>query len=270
MKKSSKKISDLVSIVPLRLFGCCLIAAPIYFLIKEIWPFSIKELAESFNEYKDSILLSIKYGIWTSLINLTISLPLAWIIYKKKGGVVEKLYPFLLIIPLFGGIYIAFGFFYLFIKGGMVSKLFSKIGVDTISILYSSFSIIIALTILTLPFMLNAIINSVNKIPKEEIVAARILGANELVILKRIIIPQSAKGILSGLFMTLGWTLSVVEIPLLLGNFPINEVFSVKLFRNITTYYEYRQAAYISLIFILGIFLLSLSARRLGEKKDEI
>lgn len=270
MKKNSGRKIINFSIVPLRFFGFCFIILPIYFLIKELWPLSIKDFIESFNEYKSSLKLSMEYGLWTCAINLIISIPAAWFIYRKRESFFEKFFSVLLIIPLFGGIYVAFGFFYIFSKGGIVNWLFSLINIDTIRMLYSPISIIVAMTILTLPFMLNAIMNSINKIPGEHIFAARILGAKEWVILRRIVLPQTVKGIFAGLLMTLGWTLSVVEIPLLLGNFPFNEVFSVRIFRNITTYYEYRQSAYISLFVISCILAMSITAKFLEKKQNEI
>ena len=84
---------------------------------------------------------------------------------------------------------------------GILNTVLGFFGIEPLRILYSKTAILIGMVYEYLPFMILPIYNNLCKIDKDVIDAARDLGANTRTVFRRIIIPLSLPGVMSGIIM---------------------------------------------------------------------
>lgn len=84
-------------------------------------------------------------------------------------------------------------------------------------ILYSNLAVIIGLVYNLLPFMILPIFSSMERFDFKLIEAAKDLGANKLVIFRRIFLPNTANGILAGCLLVFLPAMTLFYIPDVLG-----------------------------------------------------
>lgn len=166
------------------------------------------------------------------LIDVILAYPFAYFLLRKVkrfGDVFRAI----LIIPLFGELYISYGLFYLTLPGGPLAAILEFFGVPALEALYSFPMTVLALVIYTFPFVVYNIGISLQGIDKALEEAARCLGAGRLSTFFRVILPLSLPGVISGWLISFGWNLGAFAIPVLLGG-PIlgSRVISVQIWTN--------------------------------------
>lgn len=102
-------------------------------------------------------------------------------------------------------------------KNGIINNIISFLGFPRINILYTNAAVIIGMVYNFLPFMIIPIYTVLIKIDNDVIKAARDLGANEVTVFKRIILPLSIPGVMSGITMVFMPSVSTFVISQLLG-----------------------------------------------------
>lgn len=145
------------------------------------------------------LILSIITSLISTIISFFIGIPLAYLLtykelpFKEVFDIIINL-P-LVIPPTVAGylLLITFG------KYGLIGYPLHLLG---ITIMFSTFAIILAQTFVALPFMVRSVKTSFEDIPPSLIDASKTLGAGEYEIFKEIILPLSKPGIISGIILT--------------------------------------------------------------------
>lgn len=150
------------------------------------------------------------------LIDIILGYPFAYFMLRKVRKFAD-VFRAILIIPLFGELYIAYGLLYLILPGGPLSTFFEFLGVPVLEALYSVPMTIFAMTLYTFPFVVYSIGISLQGIEKSYEEAARCLGAGPIRTFMRITLPLSLPGIIAGWLTSFGWNLGAYAIPVLLG-----------------------------------------------------
>ncbi|MEM2041273.1 MAG: ABC transporter permease [Nitrososphaerota archaeon] len=150
------------------------------------------------------------------LIDIIIGYPFAYILLRKVTRFAD-VFRAILIIPLFGELYIAYGLLYLILPGGPVSRLLDALGISPLDVLYSAPMAIFGMSLYTLPFVVYNIGISLQGIDRSYEEAARCLGASRLKTFLRVTLPLSLPGIITGWLTSFGWNLGTFAIPVLLG-----------------------------------------------------
>lgn len=125
--------------------------------------------------YRDLIWNTVFIALTSAIIDLIFGYPFAYFLYKR--------FPFktmanaCMVFPLFGGLYLAFGLYYLLLPKGILYPLFQFFGLNVLNILYSKISVIFGLAIFTFPFMALNIMGSLKNIDPFLEEAALCLGA---------------------------------------------------------------------------------------------
>jgi spermidine/putrescine transport system permease protein len=102
-------------------------------------------------------------------------------------------------------------------KNGVINSILTFLHLPTLNIINTPYAIVLGMVYNFLPFMVLPIYNSLCKIEKDIIHAARDLGANALQTFLKITLPLSVPGIISGITMVFVPALTTFVISDLLG-----------------------------------------------------
>lgn len=164
-----------------------------------------------------SILLSLKLGFLCTFICLLLAYPLAMILsglnIRHQSFIV-----FIFILPMWMNFMLRILAWRLLLSNnGIVNALFDFIGIGNIKMLNTQTAVVFGMVYDFLPFMILPIYNSMARIKPDVIEAAKDLGANNFIILIKIIIPLTLSGIISGIIMVFVPSLTSFVISDLLG-----------------------------------------------------
>jgi putative spermidine/putrescine transport system permease protein len=153
-----------------------------------------------------------------TLLDLVLGYPVAYYLARRQTWVAE-LVQMSLLIPLYGGLYVAFAFMLMLLPNGFLNSLLTWLHVTEkpLSLLYTRPTLIAAFGIYGLPFMvypLRAAIQGIDPAVEE---AARTLGASGWQVLRRVLLPMSAIGMAGGVLLNFGWNVAIFSIPLILS-----------------------------------------------------
>ena len=166
---------------------------------------------------RKAIFLSLKLGVICTLICLVLSYPLAMILNNMKLKY-QGLVVFIFMLPMWMNFMLRILAWKLLLsKNGVINSLLTSIGLSRINIINTPTAVILGMVYDFLPFMLLPIYNSLTRIRKDWIEAARDLGANNVTIFFKIILPLSVSGIISGIVMVFVPSLTSFAISQVLG-----------------------------------------------------
>jgi putative spermidine/putrescine transport system permease protein len=154
-------------------------------------------------------------GLGTLLAAL-IAYPLAIGIMYTRSGWLRTLYLFAGLSPLLVSVVIrTFGWQILLGSASPLGSLFA--GIAGSSILHSTPAIVIGLTHLGIPFVLLALLPSMNQVDINVLKAATNLGARPITITRRILTPLVLPGLTAGCIIAFSINATVIVTPRLLG-----------------------------------------------------
>ncbi len=180
--------------------------------------FTLEYLAEIANENnRKALLLSVELGVVCTVVCLVLSYPLAMILnglnIKNQSFIV-----FVFMLPMWMNFMLRILAWKLLLsKNGVINTALSFFGLPGIQILNTPAAVVFGMVYDFLPFMLLPIYNSMARIRKDWLEAAKDLGANNLVIFFRIIVPLTVSGIISGVVMVFVPSLTSFAISQVLG-----------------------------------------------------
>lgn len=207
------------------------------------------------------------YAFLVTLICLTLSYPLAFIISRSKY---KELILLLIILPTWINILLkTYSFLGLFSKNGSVNQFFEFIGIGTKELLFNSFGFVFVASYIFLPFMLLPIYNSVSGINKNLIDASYDLGADLKTTFRKIILPLSIEGVKTGIQVTFIPALSIFMITrLIAGNKIINLGTAIEEHFLVTQNLGLGSTIAVFLILVMGIIMvLTNNKNKLGGRK---
>lgn len=164
-----------------------------------------------------AILLSLKLGVICTIICLLLAYPLAMILnslnIKNQSMVV-----FVFMLPMWMNFMLRIlAWKQLLSKNVVINSILSTLGLPGFNIMNTSSAVVLGMVYDFLPFMLLPIYNSMSRIKKDWIEAAKDLGANNITIFFKIIVPLTVSGIISGIVMVFVPSLTSFAISQVLG-----------------------------------------------------
>lgn len=165
----------------------------------------------------NAIGLSLKLSIICTLICLLLAYPLAMILngmqIKNQGTIV-----FIFMLPMWMNFMLRIlAWKQLLSKNGVINSFLNTIGLSEINIVNTPTAVVLGMVYDFLPFMILPIYNSMVRIKRDWIEAARDLGAGNALILFQIIIPLTVSGIISGIVMVFVPSLTSFAVSQVLG-----------------------------------------------------
>lgn len=173
------------------------------------------------------LIRSFIFSLSATAITLIVVYPVAYYVAKVVRSDRRSKALLLLLVPFWAGELIrTFSVIMLLANRGAVNMLLRDLGLidRPIPMLYTSFSLGFGLVYLICLYMLLPLYSAIDKIPNHLLDAASDLGAGPVTRFRRIILPLSRDGIVSGCSLVFLTSIGVFATPMLLGG-PTNVMF---------------------------------------------
>lgn len=152
-------------------------------------------------DYTSTILLSIIYGVIAAVICLVIGYPFAYLITKTKLST-QSMMVLLVMLPMWMNFLIrTYSWMTILGDSGIINTLLNALSLNSAKLINTSGAVILGMVYNFLPYMILPIYSVLSKMDNSLIEAAQDLGSTRLQILKKVIMPLSLPGVLSGITM---------------------------------------------------------------------
>lgn len=197
----SRKLID----KPYLLWSALFIIAPLIMIVY----YSLTDASGSFTfsniaaipDYTSTILLSIIYGVIAAVICLVIGYPFAYLITKTKLST-QSMMVLLVMLPMWMNFLIrTYSWMTILGDSGIINTLLNALSLNSAKLINTSGAVILGMVYNFLPYMILPIYSVLSKMDNSLIEAAQDLGSTRLQILKKVIMPLSLPGVLSGITM---------------------------------------------------------------------
>src|ERR1700724_4434110 len=161
---------------------------------------------------------TLRLGLITTAVCVVLGYPLAYFLARALPRV-QALCLCLLIMPLMVSTGIrVFGWIVILGRKGLINEALLGLGFEPIKLLYSETAVVIGLVNIFMPFMVLPLLASIERIAPSLEEAAQNLGANWLQMFRRVILPLSLPGRISGSLLVYSISISPFVTPALMGN----------------------------------------------------
>ena len=215
--KNRKKYLSAIYILWMLLFTILQLCLVVYFsLTSKDGNFSFENL-KNIGEYTPVFLSSIKLSAISTIICLLLGYPFAYIISKVKASK-QVIFMIFIMLPMWINFLLrTYAWMTLLENNGIINKFFSLFGIGPFHMINTQGAVVLGMVYNFLPYMIIPIFNVITKIDKSVVEAAQDLGANNVHVMGRIIIPLSMPGIVSGITMVFVPAVSTFIISTMLG-----------------------------------------------------
>ena len=161
---------------------------------------------------------SVKLAVISTVICLLMGYPIAYIMAQAKERT-QKTMVTLIMIPMWMNFLIrTYAWMTILQDTGILNSFLSTLGIGTVHIIGTEAAVIIGMVYDYFPYMVLPIYSILAKLDNRLLEAARDLGCGSLSVLRRVIIPLSMPGVISGITMVLIPSISTFYISQKLGN----------------------------------------------------
>lgn len=155
-----------------------------------------------------------------TIITLLIAFPISYYIAKIARGRVQSALFLLCLVPFWVSELVrTFGWMILLRETGLISNLLQALGLvdGPVEMLYNDAAIMVGLVYTSMLFMVVPLVTTLESLPDEVVEAGYDLGGNAFSVLREIIIPHAAPGIVSGCIVVFMLSLGNYLTPTMLG-----------------------------------------------------
>ena len=180
--------------------------------------FTLANVSSFFTEkYLIIFFRSVKLALIATVICLLLGYPIAYFISRSKPKT-QKILILLLMLPMWMNFLIrTYAIMVLIQDTGIINSFLGNFGIGPIHILGTEGAVIIGMVYDYLPFMILPIYSVMSKLDNRLIEAASDLGCNGFGVLRKVILPLSLSGVISGVTMVLVPSISTFYISQKLG-----------------------------------------------------
>ncbi|HCZ3903703.1 TPA: ABC transporter permease, partial [Staphylococcus aureus] len=164
---------------------------------------------------------SILYAASITIITLTISYPAAYYITRSKF---QNILLMIMIIPTWINLLLkTYAFIGLLSHDGVINQFFHLFNLPSFNLLFTTGAFLVVASYIYIPFMILPIFNSMKAIPNNLLQASSDLGASPFYTFRKVIMPLTKEGVMTGIQVTFIPSLSLFMITrLIAGNKVIN------------------------------------------------
>ena len=212
-------------------------------------------------------------SILATVMTLLLAFPIAWTIAKLVRGRTKSMLLVLCLIPFWVSETVrTLGWMILLRESGVLPAVLVQLGLtDTpVELLYRDATVLVGLVYTSMLFMVVPLISALESLDDTLIEAAYDLGGNGPSILRQIVIPHAAPGILAGCIVVFMLTLGNYLTPTLLGG--KNSLwFTEQIYTQFITRFNWEQgAAFGFLLLGLSTAIVWLGLKLTGQKFGEV
>lgn len=167
--------------------------------------------------HRKALFLSLKLAFLCTAICLVLSYPLAMILINLRNKY-QNLIVFIFILPMWMNFMLRIlAWKMLLSNNGVINTVLGFFGIPSLDILNTPTAVVFCMVYDFLPFMILPIYNSMARIGRDVIEAAKDLGAGNPAVFFKIILPLTLSGVVSGIIMVFVPALTSFAISDLLG-----------------------------------------------------
>ena len=273
MGKKSTLLSRIIG-APYILWAVLFIIVPIgmvayYAFTDATGAFTFQNMLE-IGKYTDTFLLSIWLGLLATVISLVIAYPLAYII-ANSGENRQKIMMMLIMLPMWMNFLIrTYSWISILANTGLINKFLGLFGIGPLQLINTPGAVILGMVYDFIPYMILPIYTAMSKIDNSLLEAASDLGSNSWSRIRRVIMPLSLPGVISGITMVFVPSVSTFYISQKLGG---NKTLLIGdaieyLFNTGPQYYNV--ASTISLILMVLILISTLIMNKFGDDEEVV
>ena len=205
-------------------------------------------------EYLRALALSVELALLSTCICLVLAYPLCLILRERRER--QGLLVFLLfLLPLWmNSLLTTMAWQTIMEKHGIINMLLSALGLPEVHLINTPAAIVIGMVYNFLPYMVLPLYVSISRIDESIIEAARDLGANPFQTLRRVLLPLSLPGIVSGSTMVFIPSLTTFVISALLGGNKVLLVGNI-IEQEFTAAYDWQLGSALSVVLMVFIIL---------------
>ncbi|MBE6670574.1 MAG: ABC transporter permease [Ruminococcaceae bacterium] len=205
-------------------------------------------------EYKEIFGISILYSVIATVITLLISYPFAYFL-SRQSEMSRRLQMMLVMLPMWMNLLIrTYSWMNILERNGLINNFLGTFGIEPIKMIGTPGAVIFGMVYNYLPYMILPIYTVMSKIEPSLLEAAEDLGCNGFNKLRRVIMPLSLPGVVSGITMVFVPSVSTFYISQKLGDGKITLVGDA-IERQMQTSYNYNLGASISLVLMIMILI---------------
>ncbi len=205
------------------------------------------------------LLRTLRLGLVCTAICALLGYPLAYVLARAERRV-AMVGLFLLVTPLMVSAVIrTFGWLVILGRRGLINSALTAIGLDRVPLLYSETAVVIGLVNVFLPFMVLPLMASIERINPALEEAARNLGAGWFAMFRRVILPLSRPGLISGCLLVYSAAISAFVIPVLMGGARVRVVGRL-IYDQLLISYQWPSASAIATLLVIATTSLSFMA----------
>jgi putative spermidine/putrescine transport system permease protein len=217
------------------------------------------------------LLRTLRLGLFCTAICVVFGYPLAYFLARAERRV-AMIGLFLLVTPLMVSAVIrTFGWLVILGRRGLINSTLDAVGLDRLPLLYNEAAVVAGLTNVFLPFMVLPLMASIERINPALEEAARNLGASWFDTFRRVILPLSRPGLISGCLLVYSAAISAFVIPVLMGGARVR-VIGRLIYDQLLISYQWSSASAIATLLVIATTSLSFIAlaitRRSGRQEQ--
>lgn len=268
-RKSLKVLTTSPYTVWMAIFVVIPIALVVYYaLTNDAGRFTLENLT-SIIEYRKTFYLSIRLAVISTVICLLMAYPVAYTISRMKAHRQSTMI-MLVMLPMWMNFLIrTYAWMTILEDKGLINRIIHMLGGEGFHMINTNGAVILGMVYNFLPYMILPIYTVLTKIEPSTIEAAQDLGANRLSVFRRILLPLSVPGIISGITMVFVPAVSTFVISKLLGGgktFLIGDIIENYFLGN-TGSINYNIGAALSLVLMI-LILISMAIMNHFDKDE--
>ena len=152
-----------------------------------------------------------------TVVCLLIGYPLAYLLARESGWL-HRMANMLIMLPMWMNFLLrTYSWKFLLERHGLINTLLGLLGLGPFQMIDTQGAIVLGMVYNFLPYMVLPIFSVIEKIDPKVIEAAQYLGADSIIVFRRVILPLSLPGVLSGITMVFIPSVSTFAISRLLG-----------------------------------------------------
>lgn len=219
-------------------------------------------------EYADVLFRSLGLAAIATVICLLLAFPFAYFM-SRTSMKTQRTYIMLIMLPMWSSLLLrTYAWMTLLENNGLINKFLGLFGLGPFHMINTSGAVVLGMVYDFLPFMILPLYSVMSKIDRSLLEAADDLGADSAQTLRRVILPLSVPGILSGITMVFVPAASTFVISRLLGggsNLLIGDLIETQFVGS--TYNPWFGSA-LSL-FLMVVILIIMAVTRHFDKNEE-
>lgn len=271
---NKKSFGSRITAAPYIVWSAIFIIVPliimVYFALTDSQGAFTFENFSQIGRFKKAFGLSILYAVVATVITLLLAYPMAYCMTKLKISS-QRMIMLLIMLPMWMNFLIrTYSWITILANTGLINKFLGLLGIKPLQLINTPGAVILGMVYDFIPYMILPIYTAMSKIDKSLLEASSDLGSNAFSRLRRVIIPLTIPGVISGITMVFVPSVSTFYISQKLGG---NKTLLIGdaieyLFNTGPQYYNV--ASTLSLVLMVLILISTLIMNIFGDKEEVV